>query len=92
VKIRWRRQAETDLDGILAYLAERNPSAALDIAQSLVLAADSLATFPNRGRPGKIPGTRELAAVHPYLLVYEVDADADMVRILRVWHGARDRG
>ena len=91
MKIRWRRQAETDLDGILAYLAERNPSAALEIAQSLVLAADSLATFPNRGRPGKLAGTRELVAVQPYLLIYEIDADADVVRILRVWHGARDR-
>ncbi len=37
-------------------------------------------------------GTRELVALSPYLIVYEVDPGADSVRILRVWHGAQDRG
>jgi plasmid stabilization system protein ParE len=36
-------------------------------------------------------GTRELVAVWPYLIVYEVDETAGMVSILRIWHAARDR-
>ena len=29
--------------------------------------------------------------VRPYLLIYEVDDAAGLVRILRVWHGAQNR-
>jgi len=91
VKVEWHPEAEDELDVILAYLAQRNPSAALALAEALVVAADSLSTFPHRGRPGKAAGTRELIAVSPYLLIYEVDEEAGLVRILSVWHGARDR-
>ncbi|HWK45023.1 MAG TPA: type II toxin-antitoxin system RelE/ParE family toxin [Stellaceae bacterium] len=55
-----------------------------------MLAGDSLGVFPRRGRRGRIPGTRELVAAFPYLIVYEV-TDADTVTILRVWHGSQDR-
>lgn len=40
---------------------------------------------------GLVPGTRELVAVWPYLIVYEIDGEREQVRILRVWHGARER-
>jgi plasmid stabilization system protein ParE len=72
-------------------IAEENPRAATRIAGELLLAGDSLALFPLRGRLGLAAGTRELVAAHPYLIVYEVDTEASMVSILRVWHGARDR-
>lgn len=91
MKVEWHPEAEDELDVILAYLAERNPLAALALAEALVVAADSLSTFPHRGRPGKAAGTRELIAVSPYLLIYGVDEEAGLVRILSVWHGARDR-
>ena len=55
----------------------------------MVVAADSLADFPHRGRPGRAAGTRELLAVQPFLIIYEVAEDA--VRILRLWHAARER-
>ena len=53
------------------------------------LAADSLSAFPDRGRPGRVPGTRELAIVWPYVIVY--GAHQGRVVVLRVWHGAQDR-
>jgi len=60
------------------------------VTRELILAGDSLALFPRRGRPGRAPGTRELVTVVPYVIVYEVD-ETDTVMILRVWHGAQDR-
>jgi plasmid stabilization system protein ParE len=63
--------------------------AARRIAQALLLAGDSLSLFPSRGRIGREPGTRELVAVQPYVLVYEA-ADIE-VTILAVWHGAQHR-
>ncbi len=34
---------------------------------------------------------RELTAVWPYIIVYEVNSQAEEVSVLRVWHGAQDR-
>ena len=46
--------------------------------------------FPRRGRLGKVTGTRELVAIYPYIIVYEVIKNDDVV-ILNVWHGAQSR-
>lgn len=91
MRVVWRAGARDDRRRIFGYLAERNPAAAARLIEALILAADGLGSFPDRGRPGQAPGTRELATVYPYLLVYEVDRVAGVVRILRVWHGAQDR-
>ena len=48
-----------------------------------------LKTFPNRGRKGLAPGTRELVfAPLPYIAVFEIEDDR--VWILRIRHAARD--
>jgi len=48
----------------------------------------SLETMPNRGRSGRIAGTREFV-IAPFILVYRVKADA--VEILRIYHAAQRR-
>ena len=47
----------------------------------------SLDTLPDRGRTGRIAGTRELV-FDPFIIVYRVKADA--VEILRIYHAAQD--
>ena len=91
MRVVWRAVARDDRRRIFNYLAERNPAAAARLIEALILAADSLASFPDRGRPGRAPDTRELVATYSYLLVYAVDRSAGVVRILRIWHGAQDR-
>jgi toxin ParE1/3/4 len=91
VRVEWQPAALADRAGIVAYLEARNPIVAIELLQSLILAADSLTTFPHRGRLGKAAGTRELLTVWPYVLVYEIDDAGGLVRILRVWHGAQNR-
>ena len=51
------------------------------------LAAARLAKLPKSGRPGKIPGTRELIPHESYRLVYEIDDDT--VWILALVHTSR---
>ena len=85
----WQAAALADIRRILGYITTENPAAARRIARELMLAGDSLELFPLRGRTGLVPGTRELVAVRPYILVYE--AEGDSIRILRVWHSAQDR-
>jgi addiction module RelE/StbE family toxin len=87
--VRWARHAVADLDRIYGYLIEERPDLAQELVQELVLAGDSLESFPNRGRPGRASGTRELVAMAPYLLVYEVTREE--VLILRIWHARQDR-
>ncbi|WP_346380557.1 type II toxin-antitoxin system RelE/ParE family toxin [Acidithiobacillus sp.] len=91
MKVEWRPSALDDRDAIIEYLEPLNPHAAVNLLQALILAGDSLTLFPYRGRPGLAAGTRELVAVWPYLIVYEIDDEADTANILRIWHGAQDR-
>lgn len=88
--VEWQPVAFADLSRIIRHIAEENPLAARRVGREILLAGDSLAVFPRRGRRGRIIGTRELVTVPPYVLVYEV-TDAGAVTILRVWHGAQSR-
>jgi len=90
VTVFWRAAAQADVARLVRYIADENPIAARKIARELILAGDSLAVFPRRGRQGLARGTRELVAVPPYIVVYRIDT-ADRATILRVWHGAQDR-
>jgi toxin ParE1/3/4 len=90
VPVRWRTRALADVARITLYIAADNPVAAARVARELLLAGDSLAMFPRRGRPGLQAGTRELVTIGPYILVYRVIA-TETVTILRVWHAAQDR-
>lgn len=88
--VRWLRRARDDVQRIGRFIATDNPVAAARVARALLAAGDSLVSFPERGRTGRLPGTRELDVIGPYLLVYRVDA-AGSVTIVRIWHSAQDR-
>ncbi len=88
--ILWRARALSDVRRIISHIAADNPVAARRVGRELLLAGDGLAIFPRRGRLGRLPGTRELIAVLPYVIVYRVDRRGDVI-ILRVWHSAQDR-
>jgi plasmid stabilization system protein ParE len=47
-------------------------------------------SFPEMGRPGSDPGTRELV-VGPYIIVYEVRHERDELVVLGVFHGRQQR-
>jgi toxin ParE1/3/4 len=68
------------------YIGNFNPYAARDMADRIIEAANSLATFPYRGR--QVPGTslRETTLARPYIIRYRVDPDR--VVILRVRRGS----
>jgi len=87
--VQWRPRALEDLARIVTHISEENPVAARQIGRELLLAGDSLALFPHRGRRGLVPGTRELISYYPYILVYRLTAAE--VSVLRIWHGAQNR-
>ena len=89
LRIEWTPEAADNLDAIVTYVELFHAPAAERLAMRLIALADSLATYPNRGRAvGE--GRREMVIVPPYVMRYRVEAER--VVILRVWHGARDAG
>ena len=90
MSVYWRSRALADVARIVRHIATDNPVAAKRLGRELLLAGVRLVLFPNRGRHGSQPGTRELVAVLPYIIVYRITA-ADNATILRVWHTSQDR-
>jgi len=88
MKIKWSPEAAADFAGIVAYIHEQNPSTADRVAHTMYDSAASLKTFPNRGRPGRVVGTRELVlAPLPFIVIYRVKRN--VVEIARVLHGSQ---
>lgn len=82
----WDAQATEQLRQIILYIDQFDPAAADGIGLRLFDLGNSLANFPNRGRPiGE--NAREMTNVPPYILRYQVQGDS--VTILSIRHGAR---
>jgi toxin ParE1/3/4 len=88
VKLAWSTLSRADRREIYAYIEADNPRAAITIDQRIETAVLRLRDFPESGRIGRVEGTRELVVGRtPYVLAYVIAGD--VVRILRVIHGAR---
>jgi toxin ParE1/3/4 len=88
VRVEWLPEAERNRESQLAYIAERNPWAAIEIGDAIEAAVARLADYPESARPGRVQGTRELVVTGtPYVVVYRVEPSA--VVILRLLHGAQ---
>ena len=89
MKVRYATAALVDLARIRRYIAADAPMAAMRVVLDLVAACEGLERHPHSGRPGVVPGSRELVSVHPFIIVYT--AGREGVRIVRVRHGAENR-
>lgn len=86
--LRWTEEAANDLERIANYLLTHAPDRASDLVRAVYDAPYALLTFPNRGRPGKKEGTRELVlSPLPYLVVYTVQGE--VIYVVRILHGAQ---
>jgi plasmid stabilization system protein ParE len=87
----WTDPALADFEAAVRYLAERSPSAAESVRQSILEHVELLARLPFIGpayeqdRTGR---AREIVC-GPYRIFYRVDEPNERVEILTVWHGSR---
>ena len=89
MQVRWTRPAAQDLERIALRIRQNNPAVAPRVARTIYDRCMGLEMFPNRGRNGRIAGTRELIfAPLPYIAVYRVKDDR--VEILRIYHSAQN--
>jgi plasmid stabilization system protein ParE len=88
MRVRWLRTALRNLDEEAAYIAADDPAAARLVVERVLAAVDLLIDQPALGRPGRVPGTRELVVPRTrYLVPYRVRREA--IEILRVFHTSR---
>ena len=88
-RVLWTSYAAGDLAAIVERIREDNPAAAQRVAKTIYTAVAELRQFPNRGRKGLSPDTRELIfPPWPYVVVYEV-VDTHL-NVLRIRHASQD--
>jgi toxin ParE1/3/4 len=87
MEVRWSTLAADDLERIFQYIEKDNPTAARETVQAIYAGCEALRKFPQRGRPGRMLGRRELV-FPPYIAVYQIKEYA--VEISRIYHGAQD--
>jgi toxin ParE1/3/4 len=88
VNVRYTRQALADLDEAREFIARERLAVAAAIGQRIRQAVSGLSQFPDRGRPGRVAGTRELViSGSPFVVAYRIiDGHVDVLAIL---HAAR---
>ncbi len=88
MRIRWLRRALANLEAEAEYIARDSRPAAGRVVATIQQAVEQLVSYPASGRPGRLPGTRELVvAGTPYIIPYRVRGGE--VQILRVFHASR---
>ena len=88
MRVKWLRGALQNLHQAVDYIAQDNPIAASDMAESIWETATRLEQHPHMGRPGRLKGTRELLVPKlPYVIRYRIKIET--VEILRIHHMAQ---
>jgi len=89
MRVHWTRLAIEDMQTLRAYIGEHNPAAAQKVAHTIASNVNKLlAENPELGRPGRVPGTRELVIPRtPFIVPYRVRGG--VIHVLRVYHSAR---
>ena len=86
MKVRWLWRAYDDLRQVYEFITQDDSRAAAREVERVLDAVGMLGRMTGVGRPGRVPGTRELI-VSSYIVAYRVKKDR--VEILRILHQAR---
>ena len=90
MQVRWLPKAIRNLEDAAEFIAQDNPVAARELVRRIRDAVELLKVNPALGRPGRVPGTRELlVSGTPCIVPYRVMPLLDQVEVLRVFHGQR---
>jgi len=85
----WSPEAIADLVALRAHIQQDNLAATQSVALHILHNVETLLpNSPEMGRPGRVPGTRELVIPRtPFIVPYRLVGNT--IQILRVFHGAR---
>jgi toxin ParE1/3/4 len=85
----WSPEAIEDLTALRTYIEQNDLAAARRVALHIIQKVETLlSNNPEMGRPGRVPGTRELVIPRtPFVVPYRIVGNT--LEILRIYHGAR---
>ena len=89
IALEWTKIAEKQKDQIVDYIALDNIAAAVEMDTLIENSAESLLAQPEKAKPGRVPGTRELVIHEHYMLIYKYSVEENAVTILNVLHTSR---
>jgi toxin ParE1/3/4 len=86
--IDWLTEARIEFKHHIAFIHQYDRRAAMRIHADIMRRVTLLNRFPQLGRIGRQPATRELVIIGtPYLVIYAISGD--LIQILHVIHGAQ---
>ena len=86
--IQWTQRARRQFLAIIDAVLADNPSAAERVYDAIMDGVAQLVPFPEMGRRGRVPGTRELVITsQSYIVAYRLRGQT--IHILAVLHGAQ---
>jgi toxin ParE1/3/4 len=92
VRVIIRESAYDDLERIHAWIEKDRSDSADSVIDRILERTEQLERFPYIGRIGRAPDTYELVVSGlPHIVVYQVNADDDVVIVIGVFHVAQDR-
>ena len=88
MRVEWLRAAMRDFDAEISRLMQEDSEHAVNTYNTVKSRVEGLAELPHVGRPGRVPGTRELVFPKlPYVIPYRVCDE--VVQVLRFFHTSR---
>jgi plasmid stabilization system protein ParE len=92
-RIIMKKRAAADLEGIFNQIALDSVNKAVGFIHRILMSIENLSDFPHRnvvaGQPSDAKYPVRSLSVQSYLIFFRVVDDQQVVRILRVRHGAR---
>ena len=90
MRIRYSDEAVADLQAIVSFGLKEGLPDPKAFVRRLRERLQILAVHPLAGRAGRVDGTRELPlAGLPYIAIYLVCAEAGLIDVVRILHGAQ---
>ena len=83
----WLPRANAARHAAIEYIAQHNPHAALAQLNEIERHTNNLLQYPEIGRAGRIPATRELVIIHTnFVLIYRVKPRLERIEIVHLLH------
>jgi addiction module RelE/StbE family toxin len=81
--------ALADRDTLMDYIAQDNPTAAIELDDEFEAKAEQARQRPTLYRTGRVKGAREVAVRPHYVMVYRIEDEGDTLAVLRILHAAQ---
>jgi addiction module RelE/StbE family toxin len=92
MKVVFDPRAAEDIERIHEFIAADSPVNARAVVDRILTSIEKLGAFPAMARAGRVEGTREWVIPRlPYIAVYKVDEERDILTVIAVFHGAQER-